>query len=207
MNRAYLYIAISVSGASVLAVEILGTRIIGPFYGVDLFLWSALISVTLAALAAGYWLGGWWADRYPSEVRFASLLVAAGLWLALLPFFREPVIGAVKPLGRMAALPAVSTLLFFPPLAILGMVSPYALKLRVRSLGEVGRSAGDLYAISTLASVAAALLMGFVLVPNCGVKSLTAATGILLVATGAPGLLAGTGGFRRRLARTPRAGA
>jgi len=191
MNKTYLYVSVSVSGASVLAVEILGTRIIGPFYGVDLFLWSALISVTLAALAAGYWLGGRWADRGPTMGRFSALFVAAGLWLVLLPILRGAAIEIARPLGHRAALLSAAAMLFFPPLAILGMVSPYALKLRVRSVGEVGRSAGNLYAVSTLASVAAALLVGFVLVPNFGVKSIASAIGIILVATGAAGILTG----------------
>lgn len=191
MNKTYLYFSISVSGASVLAVEILGTRIIGPFYGVDLFLWSALISVTLAALAAGYWLGGRWADRGPTIVRFSSLFVAAGLWLVLLPVLRGTAMEIARPLAHRAALLSAAAMLFFPPLAILGMVSPYALKLRVRSVGEVGRSAGNLYAISTLASVAAALLVGFVLVPSFGVKSLASAIGIILAATGVAGLFIG----------------
>jgi predicted membrane-bound spermidine synthase len=207
MNKTYLYVSISVSGASILAVEILGTRIIGPFYGVDLFLWSALISVTLAALAAGYWLGGRWADRGPTMGRFSSLFVAAGLWLVLLPFLRGTAIEIARPLGHRAALLSAAALLFFPPLAILGMVSPYALKLRVRSVGEVGRSAGNLYAVSTLASVAAALLVGFLLVPGFGVKSLASAIGIILAATGAAGLFIGrvfSAGRRPRAAGEPR---
>jgi hypothetical protein len=196
MNRMYLYTAVSVGGASVLAVEILGTRIIGPYYGVSLFLWSALIGVTCAALAAGYWLGGRWADRNPSRTRFASLLIASGLWLAFVPAFRGPAIDAARLLGHRPALLAVSLALFFPPLAVLGMVSPYALRLRVASLGEVGRSAGDLFAISTMASVAAALLTGYVLVPGFDVKAITVAIGIVLVATGVAGLFMGAGRHR-----------
>ena len=123
--------------------------------------------------------------------RFSSLFVAAGLWLVLLPILRGAAIEIARPLGHRAALLSAAAMLFFPPLAILGMVSPYALKLRVRSVGEVGRSAGNLYAVSTLASVAAALLVGFVLVPNFGVKSIASAIGIILVATGAAGILTG----------------
>jgi len=189
MKHKYLYLSVSISGASVLAIEILGTRIIGPFYGVSLFLWSALIAVTLAALSAGYALGGKWADRNPSLARYGAILIAAGVWIALVPAIRGPVIAAARPLGHRAAMPAASFMLFFPPLAVLGMVSPFALKLRARSLEEVGLSAGDLFAISTLASVAAALLTGFFLIPSIGVTRLTAAIGIILVATGALGLL------------------
>ena len=58
MSRARLSVVVAICGAAVLAIEILGTRILGPFYGVSLYLWSALISVTLAALSVGYALGG-----------------------------------------------------------------------------------------------------------------------------------------------------
>lgn len=186
--RSYLYPAISIGGASILALEILGTRIVGPSYGVDIFLWSTLIAVTLAALAVGYWLGGHWADRRPSLRNFAIIFVVAGIWIVAIPLARGGVVAVTRPLDRSAAMFVSSFALFFPPLAILGMASPYALKLRVRSLGEIGRSAGDLYAISTVASVTGALLTGFVLVPSFGVRSITAAIGILLVLTGAIGL-------------------
>ena len=189
MGRGYIYLAISVSGASILAVEILGTRILGPYFGVSMLLWSALITVTLAALSLGYAAGGHWADRRPSLVRFAVLFLAAGIWLAAVPGIRGPVIAAARPLEHRASMFLVSFILFFPPLAILGMVSPYALKLRAKSAGEVGRAAGDLYAISTLASVAAALLTGFIFIPSFGVSRLMAAIGIILIATGVLGLL------------------
>jgi MFS family permease len=192
MKHKYLYLSISVSGASVLAIEILGTRIIGPYYGVNLFLWSALIGVTLAALSVGYVIGGKWADRRPALSSFAWILIAAGIWIALVPLIKGPIIAATRPVGHRAALLIASFALFFPPLAVLGMVSPYALRLRAQAVGEIGRSAGDLYAISTLASVAAALLTGFFLIPSFGVSGLTAAIGIVLAATGILGLTAAT---------------
>ena len=66
--RWYINLAVIVSGGSVLAVEILGTRLIGPFYGGSLYLWSALIGITLGALSLGYALGGRWADRGPRGI-------------------------------------------------------------------------------------------------------------------------------------------
>lgn len=193
MKHKYLYLAISAGGASVLAIEILGTRIIGPYYGVNLFLWSALISVTLAALSLGYIIGGRWADRKPTFARFAGIFIAAGIWIILVPLIKGSVAAAARPLGHRAALLATSFVLFFPPLAMLGMVSPYALRLRARTIGEIGRSAGNLYAISTLASVAAALLTGFLFIPSFGVSGLTATIGIVLAATGILGLFTGAG--------------
>jgi hypothetical protein len=78
MQRFALYGTVVVAGAAVLAIEILGTRVLGPFYGVSLFLWSALITVTLVALSAGYWLGGRWADRGLAIARLGVLSTRGG---------------------------------------------------------------------------------------------------------------------------------
>jgi spermidine synthase len=193
MKHLYLYVCVSVSGASVLAIEILGTRIIGPFYGVSLFLWSALISVTLAALSVGYAFGGLWADRGAKIARLSILLMSAGIWLLLVTWIKRPVLDFAEPLGLRFAVLTAAFILFFPPLMLLGMVSPYAIKLKTASLGELGRSAGNLYAISTLASVVAALMTGFFLIPHFGVSRLTAAVGVLLFVTASYGFVSNWG--------------
>jgi len=190
MRPLALYAIVSISGAAVLGVEILGTRILGPFYGMGLFLWSALISVTLAALAAGYALGGRWADRGAQPARLAFLLGGAGLWLIAVPWLRHPLLEATSDVGLRAAVLITSTLLFFPPLMLLGMVSPYAIRLRAHSLDEVGRTAGDLYAISTVASVLAAVATGFWLIPLLGVARLTVAIALALFVAAAIAWLA-----------------
>jgi spermidine synthase len=190
----HLYGIVFVSGASVLAIEILGTRILGPFYGVSLFLWSALITVTLAALSAGYAVGGWWADRGPTLRRLSSLLAGAGVWVLLVPLLRGPLLSLVEPLGLRAAVLLAAFFLFAPPLFLLGMVSPYAIRLKVAGLEEVGRTAGGLYAVSTLASVLAALVTGFFLIPSIGVSRITLSIGVVLVAAALPGLRVRGGG-------------
>jgi spermidine synthase len=193
VSRARLFVVVALSGAAVLMLEILGTRVLGPFYGVSLFLWSALISVTLAALAAGYALGGRWAQRSLSTTRLAWLLAAAGAWVLLVPWTRGPLIAVASQAGLRSAVLVAATLLFFPPLMLLGMVSPYAIRLATRSVDEVGRVSGDLFAVSTLASVGAALLTGFVLVPSLGVSRLLSAVGLLLFVAAAVARL-GAGG-------------
>lgn len=175
-----LYVIVCISGAVVLAVEIAGTRVLGPFYGVSLFLWSALITVTLAALSVGYALGGRWADRGPRYGRLGAVLAVAGVWLLATIWLKHPVIAAVEPMGLRGAVLAAATILFFPPLALLGMVSPYAIRLRAQHLGEVGRTAGNIYAVSTVASVVAALATGFVLVPYLGINRLIAVSSAAL---------------------------
>ena len=197
MKRSVLYAVVCLSGGAVLALEILGTRILGPYYGVSLYLWSALISVTLAALSLGYALGGAWADRGATPGRLATVLLAAGLWVFAIPLLRDPLLAAGEGLGLRAAVLVTSTALFFPPLALLGMVSPYAIRLSARVLEEVGRTAGYLYALSTVASVVAALLTGFWLIPHVGVLRLTLGIGFVLCAAA---WLAAFGSRRRAVA-------
>jgi spermidine synthase len=179
----YVYLAVIVGGASVLAMEILGTRIIAPFYGSGLYLWSALISVTLAALSAGYAVGGRWADRGVRLGRFCAIIGLAGLWIAAIPWLRLPLLAIAGKAGLRAGVLITATVLFFPPLALLGMVSPYAIRLQAASLEVVGRTAGNLYAVSTVASVAAAIATGFFLIPHVGVYRLVFLIGLVLVAT------------------------
>lgn len=188
MNGLFVYLAVIVGGAAVLAIEILGTRIIAPFYGASIYLWSALISVTLAALAVGYWIGGKLADRGPTVQRLCLVLGLAGLWIVAVPWIAAPLLAATESLGLRAAVLISATILFFPPLALLGIVSPYAIRMRASSLEVVGRTAGNLYAISTIASVVAAVATGFFLIPNVGVHRLVFSIGILLIGTALAGL-------------------
>jgi predicted membrane-bound spermidine synthase len=183
MNRLLIYVIVFICGGSILALEILGTRIIGPFYGVSLFLWSALISITLIALSVGYMIGGRLADRKESFNLLGVIIMIAGVITILIPVFRNSIIEMTESLGLRTAVLVSSFILFFPPLSLLGMVSPYAIKMRTRSLDEVGTRAGDLYALSTIGSVLAALLTGFVLIPNFGVVKLTLSIGTLLILT------------------------
>jgi len=187
----WLYAVVAMSGAGVLALEILGTRLLGPFYGVSLYLWSALISVTLAALSTGYALGGRWADRDARPARLTWLLAGAGLWTMGVPWLRGPLLAVSEGLGLRAAVLLSATVLFFPPLVLLGMVSPVAIRIHASALDRVGRSAGNLYAVSTLASVAAALATGFWLIPVVGVQRLTLATGVMLLIAAMIAWLAG----------------
>ncbi|MGH7600761.1 MAG: fused MFS/spermidine synthase, partial [bacterium] len=112
MRNFYLYFIVFISGAAVLAVEILGTRILGPFYGVSLFLWSALITVTLAALSLGYAIGGRWADKSATLSRLCSLVAGAGAWLLLIPWLKQPLLVLTESLGLRFAVLVSAFVLF-----------------------------------------------------------------------------------------------
>jgi spermidine synthase len=181
LDRFILYIVVSLTGAAVMVLELLGTRLIGPFYGVSLYVWSSLISVTLIALALGYWLGGLTADRAPN-IRLSYLIGFAALATLLIPIITRPVLLLTNPLGLRAGAFVSALLLFTVPLTLLAMTGPYVIKLSARQLSGVGALSGSVYAVSTVGSVLGTLLLGFYLLPISGSKA---------VLYGLSGLLAG----------------
>ncbi|MEK7744301.1 MAG: fused MFS/spermidine synthase, partial [Elusimicrobiota bacterium] len=166
--------------AVVLVLELLGPRLIAPFFGATLTAWSSVITVTLAALAGGYALGGAAADRSPPWRVLGWALGLAAFWLALLPLLRLPVLRAAAGLGVQAGALAGSALLLGLPLLLLGAAAPCSVKLKAQSLQGIGRAAGTIGAISTAGSVAGALLGGFALIPRFGIDSLAGGCAALL---------------------------
>ena len=182
-DRSLLYLIVSLTGAAVMVIELLGTRLIAPFYGTSLYVWSSLISVTMIALAAGYFAGGRWADH--SGGRGLPVVIAgAGLLTVLIPLAARWVLLATDPLGLRAGAFVSALLLFFPALSLLGMVSPLAIKQATERLAGVGAGAGGIYAVSTLGSVAGTLLLGFYLFPRLGSREILTSVGALLLALG-----------------------
>lgn len=172
----------TVTGAAVMMIELLGTRVIGPFYGVSMFVWSSLISVTLISLAVGYFVGGRLADR--GRVDLAVILVVAGLATAAVPILRAPVLTLTNPLGLRAGAFASALLLFFVPLTVMAMVGPYVVKLLAIRPDRVGSVSGAVMALSTAGSVAGTLVLGFFLLPLVGTRAILWAIAATLMAGG-----------------------
>lgn len=183
----YLLASLFVSGACSLVLEIVGTRLISPFYGSSIYTWSALITTTLVALAIGYAWGGRLADRSPYLTLFARLLTASGLTVAAIPFLRAFVLQASAPLGVKAGAVAAAAVLVGPALMVLGALGPVAARLTVTGAADAGRRAGDAWAVSTAGSVLGAALTGFVLVPLWPASRILLGVAAILFALGAWG--------------------
>lgn len=183
---AYIILTAIVCGAAVMVIEVLGSRIIGPLFGVSLFVWTALITVALIALAAGYWIGGVLADRRADARNLYFIIAGAGVAVLIVPWIKAPVLEACLPLGLRAGALVSATLLFGPSLLLLGCVSPYLVKIAARAFDNIGRTVGGLYALSTFGSVCGTALTGFFLVAYLGVNQAFAAiaVGLLLLSAG-----------------------
>ena len=183
----YLLTSLFLSGACSLALEVVGTRLISPFYGSSIYTWSALITTTLLALAFGYAWGGRLADRSPYLILFSKLLLGAGITVAAIPALREAVLRASAPLGVKLGAIAAAAILVGPALALLGTLGPIATRLTTTGAADAGRHAGDAWAVSTAGSVLGAALTGFVLVPLWPASRILLVCAAVLIALGAWG--------------------
>ncbi len=183
--RVFLYLTAAFTGASVMIVEILGAKMLAPYFGTSHFVWTAQIAITLVSLACGYYLGGWVADRSPQlDWLYRGLLLAA-FFLALATRFCEPMCFQCLKLPMAAGSLLASLLLFFAPLTLLAVTAPFLVRMLANSLQGVGGQVGRLSAISTLGSVAGTVLIGYCLIPffpNSTTMYLTALAQLALAA-------------------------
>src|SRR5256885_13266114 len=132
---AIIYLVAFVTGAIVMSFEMLGSRYLNPYFGSGIYTWAALISTVLAALTAGYFLGGWLADRTASANVLGTSIVIASVYLLVLPRFSDPLLDfllADIDDVRVGSLVASLGILFFP-VTLLGIYSPFAIRLMLRS--------------------------------------------------------------------------
>ncbi|HEV2663876.1 MAG TPA: fused MFS/spermidine synthase [Blastocatellia bacterium] len=171
--------AVMIGGAAVMVVEILGSRVLAPKFGTTLHVWSALITVTLAALAVGYAVGGRVADRRPGLGALMTVMACAGGTLLISDLIARPVLGAAYDAGMVSGTFMAATLLFLPTLFLLGMLSPMAVRAAA-NYQHLGASVGNLYALSTVGSVAGSLLVSLLLIPNMTVHAAFISTAVAL---------------------------
>jgi len=185
MSPLYIYVLAFFSGMCIMAVELCASRLMAPFFGTSTFVWTNIIGIIMIALSIGYFVGGRLADRKPRLHILLRLLMAASAFLLALPFVASPLVRWLAPLmgnfnssfsfiffGSLCAI----TLLFSPPIVVMGMTSPFLIRIIARS-GHVGDSAGHIFGISTIGSVLGTFLPILVFIPALGT-----ATTILLFA-------------------------
>jgi spermidine synthase len=180
-------VAVFLSGAVLLGLEIVASRVLAPYFGSSLFVWGALIGVVLAGLSIGYWLGGALADRFPSPYLLIGAITGGALLVLLVPLVDAWVLEQIvrwDPGPRLD--PLVATIVLFGAASVvLGAVSPIAVRLVTRSLERLGRTAGRLFAVSTAGSIAGTFVTAFWLVPELGTDQVLAVGALTLLVAAA----------------------
>jgi len=170
MKKYILEIIVFICGAAVMVLELIGSRVLAPYLGTSIFVWTSLIGIILGSLSLGYFWGGKIADKYPSYRVFSSIIFFAGVWIGLIAFFKEILLEIIQKQIidiRIGSIIAV-IVLFALPSVLLGMVSPFAIRLKIKDIKDSGKIAGNLYAISTMGSIVGTFLAGFLLISYLG---------------------------------------
>ncbi len=193
ISKPTLYTLAFVSGMTTLAIELSASRLLGNVFGNSNLVWANVIGLMLLYLTAGYFLGGRLADRKPEAPILLQLILWAAFLAALIPLLARPIISraAQAVFGAEAALALGSFLvilvLFALPITLLGMVSPFVIRLAIGDVAETGKVAGQVYAISTLGSLLGTFLPVLVTIPQLGTtRSFLLFSGILYLAACLP---------------------
>jgi predicted membrane-bound spermidine synthase len=192
--RYFLIILVFVGGMTSLALEMCASRLLAAYFGTSLFIWASVIGLILVYLTVGYFIGGRLADRYPSEQVLCTITAMAALSTSILPFISQSILTwSITGLAQVSVSIFFSSLLgtillFSVPITLLGLVSPFAIRLVTKDIGRSGRTSGSLYAISTLGSILGAFLPVLWLIPTFGVRRTMLILGVLLFAASLWGL-------------------
>ena len=184
--KIYKYIletAVFVCGAVVMIFELVGSRVLGPYFGTSIFVWTSLIGIILGSLSLGYYLGGKMSDKKPNLDILSLIIFLAAVLIGITIFIKDFLLillqNNISDI-RVSSIIA-SLILFLPTSVLLGMVSPYAAKLKLDSLNTSGSTVGNLYAISTTGSIIGTFLSGYFLIPYFGTNSLLVILAITLI--------------------------
>jgi hypothetical protein len=186
MFPAVIYIFAFITGAIVMSFEMLGSRYLNPYFGSGIYTWAALISTVLAALTAGYFFGGFIADRTVSPVVLGAIVSLASLYLVVLPSFSDAILRTVSDNidnVRLGSLYSALAIMFLP-VTLLGVYSPFAIRLVLRATQHSGTVSGVVYGVSTAGSIAGTLGTTFFLIPLIGTRAITLLLGAVGVGCG-----------------------
>jgi spermidine synthase len=197
-SRLRFYWVVAVCGAVLMALEILSSRMLAPHYGNSVYVWGSIISVFLAALSLGYLWGGRLADRQPAMAALGRMVALAAACEGVLLLFGARLAAALAALtaGNPAGTLLATAVLFGPASVLLATVSPWAVRIAARDLGRLGHTAGRLFALSTLGSLAGTLACTFLLIPFLELRQIL---GLLTALTALTACVAFVGSFRAEL--------
>ena len=173
MNR-YLYFTVFSAGMTTLALELTASRLLGSVFGTSNLVWASIIGLILIYLAAGYFIGGPWADRSPYFRTLFAILAWGAFVSGLVPLVARPVLRLAADafdqlqVGVLFGSFTAVLILFSLPVTLLGAISPFAIRLAIRDPLQAGRVSGRIYAVSTLGSFVGTFLPVLVLIPLVG---------------------------------------
>ena len=183
MKKYFLEAAVFLCGTVLMIIEIVGSRILAPYFGVTIISWTVLIGVILSFLSLGYFIGGRLADYKSKPEILANIILLSALTVFIIIPINIPFLNllTIKINHNNLSVILASLFLFGAPSFLLGMITPYATKLRIVTLKSSGKIVGNLYAVSTVGSIVGTFAAGFFLIPNLGITNILNLIVIILI--------------------------
>ncbi|MBU0648710.1 fused MFS/spermidine synthase [Patescibacteria group bacterium] len=175
----YIFFVAFCVGMCIMAIELTAARLLAPYFGTSLFVWTNVIAIIMIALSVGYYLGGRLSERRHDISLLLKIIIFAGLLSFIIPFIIQPVaLHVLKDFGAMSRASVVilfgsflvTSFLFFAPIMFLGMVSPFLIKVLSLTKKDAGAAAGSIFAVSTVGSIVGTFLPSLVFIPWVGSK-------------------------------------
>lgn len=185
MKKFTLELVVFFCGAVVMSFEIVGSRMLGPYVGTSMFAWTSIIGVILLSLSIGYYWGGRIADMKPRADILSLFIFIAGLSLVIITLIKGLILESLtRSIDNIHIVSIIASLILFTvPSVLLGMVSPFAVRIKMKSIEKSGSTVGNLYSISTIGSIVGVFLTGFYLIPNFKVVNIIMVLAIILFGT------------------------
>lgn len=176
----FLFVVAFIEGGALMSVEIVGAKLVGPFYGSSLYVWAAVLGLTLGGLTTGYFLGGLVSQRMPHRRTLFAILLVSAVLVAAMPWTAYLVMEATLGMDLRLGITFSSLVFLFPPLVCFGMVSPMIIRLVTTHERKIGHAAGTVYAVSTIGGILTTYFVAFYAIPVIGMRETLLATALLL---------------------------
>lgn len=194
-GKTILYITVFICGISTMGVELSASRLLAPFFGTSLYVWTNIIGIIMVSLSIGYFIGGRISDKHPNTLVFHLFTLTAGVLIGVIPFLSSLILPiATQALSTLSyndfLLSFIGSLMLFAvPITLLGAIIPFAVRLNTREIEDTGKTSGKIYALSTLGSIIGVYLPSLALIPTIGTRFTIIIFSLLLITVSSIALL------------------
>ena len=168
LNHWPYWLLLFIEGASLMVVEIIGAKLLAPFYGSSLYVWTAILTITTLGLSLGYFLGGQIAEKKRVHIYLITIVAIAAIFISILPIMASFAIKLTAEMDLVLGICIAATLLLIPPMLLFGLVGPLVVRLLSINQEKLRDTASVTYFVSTIGGIAATFLFGYYIVPYYG---------------------------------------
>lgn len=167
-TRTYIFAALE--GTGVMSIELLGGKMLAPYYGTSHYIWTIVIAVNLLCLAGGYYSGAMLSKKNKPGYFLQLLFPIAAIGTLLMPFLSDILYQYLISVNIFAGAILLTLILFFLPMMALGATGPLLIQLSSSGEKSAGQTAGTIFALSTTGGILATYIMGFYFIPEFGIR-------------------------------------